>query len=196
MTHENDLNKIAQQIKTSMTEFLAQTTLEPNDIFVLGCSTSEIQGQKIGKHSNLELGRIIVKTLRSILDPLGVHLAVQGCEHLNRALVIEKRVAKDHNLEIVTVVPTLHAGGAAQVAAFEQFTEPVEVEHLVAKAGMDIGDTAIGMHVRFVQIPVRTSITEIGKAHVTFLSSRPKLIGGERARYRLEDLNQTTGPLA
>lgn len=196
MTQENDLNKIAQQIKTSMTEFLAQTTLEPNDIFVLGCSTSEIQGQQIGKHSNLEIGRTVVKTLRSILDPLGVHLAVQGCEHLNRALVIEKRVAKDHDLEIVTVVPTLHAGGAAQVAAFEQFNEPVEVEHLVAKAGMDIGDTAIGMHVRFVQIPVRTSITEIGEAHVTFLNSRPKLIGGERARYRLEDLNQATGPLA
>lgn len=196
MTQEIDLKKISQQIKTSMTEFLAQTTLEPNDIFVLGCSTSEIQGKQIGKNSNLEIGRTVIKTLRSILEPLGVHLAVQGCEHLNRALVVEKKVAKDHELEIVTVVPTLHAGGAAQVAAFEQFTEPVEVEHLVAKAGMDIGDTAIGMHVRFVQIPVRTSIKEIGDAHVTFLSSRPKLIGGERARYRLEDLNQATGPLA
>ena len=192
---DTTLEKIASQLKQGMTEFLAQTDLTKNDLFVLGCSTSEVQGKKIGKYSNLEIGRIIVKTLREILDPLGVHLAVQGCEHLNRALVVEKQVALDHDLEIVSVVPSLHAGGAAQVAAFEQFKEPVEVEHVVAKAGIDIGDTAIGMHVKFVQIPVRTSVKEIGDAHVTYLSSRPKLIGGERAIYKFENLNQQVNPL-
>lgn len=192
---DTTLEKIASQLKQGMTEFLAQTDLTKNDLFVLGCSTSEVQGKKIGKYSNLEIGRVIVKTLREILDPLGVHLAVQGCEHLNRALVVEKQIALDHDLEIVSVVPSLHAGGAAQVAAFEQFKEPVEVEHVVAKAGIDIGDTAIGMHVKFVQIPVRTSVKEIGDAHVTYLSSRPKLIGGERAIYKFENLNQQVNPL-
>lgn len=192
---EKFLDQIKTQLKTGMTEFLAQTDLKKNDLFVLGCSTSEIQGENIGKHSNLDIGKTIIQTLTEILTPLGVHLAVQGCEHLNRALAMERQVALDHGLEIVSVCPSLHAGGAAQVAAFETFTDPVEVEHVTAKAGIDIGDTAIGMHVKFVQIPVRTSIKEIGSAHVTYLSSRPKLIGGERAVYKFENLNQQLDPL-
>ncbi len=108
---------------------------------------------------------------------------------------MERQVALDHGLDIVSVCPSLHAGGAAQVAAFETFSDPVEVEHVTAKAGIDIGDTAIGMHIKFVQIPVRTSIKEIGAAHVTYLSSRPKLIGGERAVYKFENLNQQLDPL-
>lgn len=191
---EEFLNQIADQLKQGMTEFLAQTDLKKNDIFVLGCSTSEIRGKKIGKYSNLDVGRTVIKTLTDIL-PSGVQLAVQGCEHLNRALAMERQVAEDHGLEIVSVCPSLHAGGAAQVAAFETFKDPVEVEHVTAKAGIDIGDTAIGMHVKFVQIPVRTSIKEIGSAHVTYLSSRPKLIGGERAIYKFENLNQQVDPL-
>jgi len=110
-------------------------------------------------------------------------LAVQGCEHINRSLVVERQVAIDKNLEIVSVVPALHAGGAASIAAFKQFTDPVEVEHVVAQAGIDFGDTFIGMHVKFVQVPVRPSITELGSAHVTALRSRPKYVGGPRANY-------------
>lgn len=191
---EEFLDQIKTQLKTGMTEFLAQTDLKEHDLFVLSCSTSEIQGKTIGKYSNLDIGRTIVQTLTEIL-PQGVDLAVQGCEHLNRALAMERQVALDHGLDIVSVCPSLHAGGAAQVAAFETFSDPVEVEHVTAKAGIDIGDTAIGMHIKFVQIPVRTSIKEIGAAHVTYLSSRPKLIGGERAVYKFENLNQQLDPL-
>ncbi|WP_057742298.1 TIGR01440 family protein [Liquorilactobacillus capillatus] len=178
-----DLEEISQCTRQGLTELLQAAHLEAGDLVVLGCSTSEVQGAKIGKHSNLAIGRAIIKTALSTLEPLNLSLAVQGCEHLNRALVVERTVAKQHHFEQVSVFPSLHAGGAAQVAAFETFNEPIEVEHIVAQAGMDIGDTAIGMHVKFVQIPVRTSIKEVGNAHTTFLRSRPKLIGGERAQY-------------
>ena len=118
------------------------------------------------------------------MKPRKLYLAVQGCEHLNRALVVERKIAEEKNFEIVTVFPSEHAGGSCQIAAFEQMDDPVEVEHVIAQAGMDIGDTSIGMHVKFVQIPVRTSVKEIGFAHATYLRSRPKLIGGERAKYK------------
>ncbi|MFT8461082.1 TIGR01440 family protein [Liquorilactobacillus ghanensis] len=178
-----DLNLLAAQVKEGAIELLNAAQLDAGDLFVLGCSTSEIQGDHIGKNSNLAIGRTIIKTLLPLLKEQQLHLAVQGCEHLNRALVVEKEVAKAAGFEIVTVFPSLHAGGATQMAAFENFEHPVEVEHIVAQAGMDIGDTSIGMHVKFVQIPVRTSIKEIGAAHVTYLRSRPKLIGGQRAQY-------------
>lgn len=184
---EVNLTEIADKVKTGAQELLQVAKLEPGDIFVLGCSTSEIQGDRIGKNSNLKIGQAVIRTLLSVLKPLKIQLAVQGCEHLNRALVVEKQVAKQHDLEVVTVYPALHAGGAAQVAAFEYFDDPVEVEHIVAQAGMDIGDTSIGMHIKFVQIPVRTSVKEIGAAHTTYLRSRPKLIGGQRAKYQWED---------
>lgn len=178
-----DLTEIAAQIKQGASELLAEAQLKAGAVFVLGCSTSEIQGAHIGRDSSREVGRIVVKTLQDLLVPQQIHLAVQGCEHLNRALAIERAVAEAHGWELVSVVPALHAGGATQMAAFETFNDPVEIEHISAQAGMDIGDTAIGMHVKFVQIPVRTSIKTIGGAHTTYLRSRPKLIGGERAQY-------------
>ncbi|GGC80845.1 TIGR01440 family protein [Enterococcus wangshanyuanii] len=172
-----------EQLKTGMQEYFETTLFEAGDIFVLGCSSSEIIGGVIGQNSRLDIGEEVVSTLKEALDKKGVHLAVQGCEHINRALIIEKVVAKAHDFEIVSVVPALHAGGAAAVAAFKLFKEPVVVEKIVARGGIDIGDTAIGMHVKHVQIPIRTTIKEIGKAHTTFLYSRPKLIGGARAVY-------------
>lgn len=187
---EVDIEQIQKLTQTGLDELLAQANLEAGDIFVLGLSTSEVQGQMIGQDSNIKIGRTIIKTLLETLKPLGVHLAVQGCEHLNRALVIEKSVAKAHNFEIVNVYPQINAGGAGQIAAFENFNEPVEVEHIVANAGMDIGDTFIGMHVKYVQVPVRTSVKEIGQAHVTYLRSRPKYIGGPRAKYEWDPFNQ------
>ncbi|MCI1633239.1 MAG: TIGR01440 family protein [Liquorilactobacillus nagelii] len=180
---EINLKTLATQVKQGASELLQAAQLEAGDLFVLGCSTSEIQGDHIGKNSNLTIGRTIIKTLLPLLKERQLNLAVQGCEHLNRALIVEKEVAKVQGFEIVTVFPSLHAGGATQMAAFESFNHPVEVEHIVAQAGMDIGDTSIGMHVKFVQIPVRTSVKEIGAAHVTYLRSRPKLIGGQRAKY-------------
>lgn len=185
-----DLVQVEKQTKQGLTELLNQANLEAGDIFVLGLSTSEVQGETIGNDSSIEIGRVIVKTILEKLQPLGIHLAVQGCQHINRALVVEKKVARENNLEVVTVYPQIHAGGAGQIAAFENFKEPVEVEHIQAAAGMDIGDTAIGMQVKFVQVPVRTSITEVGKAHTTYLRSRPKYIGGPRAKYTWDPFNQ------
>jgi len=178
-----DLTEIATQIRQGAQELLAVAHLKAGDVFVVGCSTSEIQGEHIGQDSSREVGRVVVKTLQDLLVPLQIDLAVQGCEHLNRALAVERKVAEAHNWELVSVVPALHAGGATQMAAFENFSDPVEIEHITAQAGMDIGDTAIGMHVKFVQIPVRTSVKTVGAAHTTYLRSRPKLIGGERAQY-------------
>lgn len=185
-----DLNQVKQQTKQGLTELLEQAHLEDGDIFVLGLSTSEVRGGQIGEDSSIEIGRAIVKTIIDTLQPLGIHLAVQGCQHINRALVVEKAVAKQYGLEQVMVYPQIHAGGAGQIAAFENFKEPIEVEHIQANAGMDIGDTAIGMQVKFVQVPVRTSVKMIGHAHTIYLSSRPKYIGGPRAKYTWDPFNQ------
>ncbi|MBF8808038.1 MAG: TIGR01440 family protein [Enterococcus lacertideformus] len=177
---------LKQELTEIVNDVLTQEHLESGDLFVLGCSTSEIVGGHIGKNSSAEVGQWVVKTLREILDPLGISLAVQGCEHLNRALVVEHCVAKSKQFEIVSVVPALHAGGACSVAAFEQFDAPVEVEHVVAQAGIDIGDTSIGMHIKHVQVPVRPKNQTLGNAHVTALRSRPKYIGGSRATYAVD----------
>lgn len=175
---------IVNGLTEMVTEVLAEAKLRAGNTFVLGCSTSEILGKHIGKFPSQEIGEWVVETLKGILDEKGVHLAVQGCEHLNRALVVEREVAEKNNWEIVEVLPSLTAGGACSVAAFKYFDQPVEVEAIVAQAGIDIGDTAIGMHVKHVQVPVRPTKKELGAAHVTALRSRPKFIGGPRAAYQ------------
>ncbi len=156
---------------------------------VLGCSSSEVMGAHIGKGSSAEAGRAIVEKLLQLLQEKEAFLAVQCCEHLNRALVVERTLAVHNGFPIVSAVPALHAGGSCAVAAYQNASDPVLVEHITANFGLDIGDTFIGMHVRHVQIPFRPSIKEIGHAHVTCLRSRPKLIGGKRAMYTLEHLN-------
>ena len=175
-TFVQDLTQITDEV-------LAQANLKAGDTFVLGCSTSEVTGGVIGKNPSQEVGEWIIATLKQILDAKGIFLAVQGCEHLNRALVVERRLAEKKDWEIVAVLPSLHAGGACSVAAFKFFDDPVEVESIVAQAGLDIGDTAIGMHVKHVQVPVRPTKKELGAAHVTALRSRPKYVGGPRASY-------------
>lgn len=178
------LETIKDQTRRALLELIEKASLKENDIFVLGGSSSEVQGGQIGKNSSLEIGETIIKEVLEILNEKKIYLAVQGCEHINRALVVERELAEKKDLEIVSVVPALHAGGSMALAAYKYMKDPVMVEHIVAKVGMDIGDTEIGMHVKFVQVPVRLSIKEIGKAHLTALSSRPKLIGGERAVYK------------
>lgn len=175
--------QLKKQLTEMVNDVLTEAHLKAGDLFVLGCSTSEVVGGHIGKNSSAEVGQWIIQTLKEILDPLNISLAVQGCEHLNRALVVERAVAENKQFEIVSVKPALHAGGACSVAALEQFSDPVEVEHVVAQAGIDIGDTAIGMHVKHVQVPVRPRNNTLGAAHVTALRSRPKFIGGPRAVY-------------
>lgn len=175
--------QLKETLTTIVQDVLKEAELKSGDVFVLGCTTSEIVGGMIGKSSSKEVGEWVIETLKEILDPKGIYLAVQGCEHINRALVVERELAEKKDWEIVHVKPVLHAGGSCSVAAFEQFKDPVEVEHIVAQAGVDIGDTSIGMHVKHVQVPVRPSIKELGGAHVTALRSRAKYIGGPRASY-------------
>lgn len=132
------LNQIKAATQTGVTELLEAAHLKRGDLFVLGLSTSEVQGEHIGQDSNIEIGRTVVKAIVELLAPRGINLAVQGCEHLNRALVVERAVAEQRGLEIVTVYPQLHAGGAGQVAAFELFDDPVEVEHVVPRPALTL----------------------------------------------------------
>ena len=178
---EKDIQRATSQI---VEDVLEKAGLPEGSLFVLGLSSSEVLGGHIGKESSQEIGEIIVKTILDILEEKGIHLAVQGCEHVNRALVVERQVAEQFGLEIVSVLPTLHAGGSGQLAAFKFMQDPVEVEFIKAHTGLDIGDTAIGMHVKHVQVPIRPVLREIGHAYVTALASRPKLIGGARAQYK------------
>ena len=178
-----DQVRIQREVEEILEDVLAKACLHEGSIFVLGLSSSEVIGGHIGKASSQEIGELIVEKILNILSSKGIHLAVQGCEHVNRALVVEREVAIKHNLEIVSVLPTLHAGGSGQLAAFRYMKDPVEVEFIKADAGLDIGDTSIGMHVKHVQVPIRPILKEIGQAHVTALASRPKLIGGARDQY-------------
>ena len=185
-----NLQKLREQTQTILADVSEQSVLSAGDIFVIGLSSIEVIGGHIGKNSSQEVGEVIVKTILDMLSERGLYLAVQGCEHVNRALVVERELAQKRNLEIVNVLPTLHAGGSGQLAAFKYMNDPVEVEFITAQAGLDIGDTAIGMHVKHVQIPVRPILRELGEAHVTALASRPKLIGGARAAYQKDKIRK------
>jgi len=178
-----DFNKIAQEVREALNGLLEVAGLKPGNILVVGCSTSEVMGQKIGSASNLEVAKVIMKELLPPLKEKGIYLAVQCCEHLNRALVIEEEAALKYGFEIVSVIPAPKAGGSLAAVAMETFDKPVVVEFIKAHAGMDIGDTFIGMHLKHVAVPVRLPIKQIGNAHLTLARTRPKLIGGERAIY-------------
>ena len=180
----SDLNQIKKDLIFITEDVLKKTNTQAGDIFVVGCSSSEVVGGIIGQNSSEETGKLIAETLIDLLKEKDIHLAVQGCEHINRALTVEKEVAQKLGLEVVSVVPKLHAGGSCATAAYKYMQNPVEVEHIIADAGIDIGDTSIGMHIKHVQIPVRPELNKLGSAHVTALGNRPKLIGGARAEYK------------
>lgn len=185
-----DYNKLKQETKAIVVDIIERSALKKGQIFVLGLSSSEVSGGLIGKNSSSEIGEIIVEVILKELHSRGIYLAVQGCEHVNRALVVEAELAERQQLEVVNVVPNLHAGGSGQVAAFKLMTSPVEVEEIVAHAGIDIGDTSIGMHIKRVQVPLIPISRELGGAHVTALASRPKLIGGARAGYMSDPIRK------
>lgn len=182
--HPTDPTTVRADSEAVARELLGATSLAAGDLVVLGCSSSEIIGGHIGRSSSAETGEAVIAGVLSVLREAGLFLAVQGCEHINRALVVERDYAGRRDLDVVTVVPALNAGGAGSVAAFAAASDPVVVEHVVAQAGIDIGDTEVGMHVKHVQIPLRLPTRYVGEARVTALGSRPKLIGGERAAYR------------
>ena len=178
------IQEITRQAQTVVTELLAQAKLRPGSLFVVGCSSSEMVGRQIGKGSSMDAAQAAFEGIYPILQSQGIHLAVQCCEHLNRALIMERAAAEAKGFEIVNVMPQPHAGGSFAVTAWKSFEDPVAVETIQADAGMDIGGTLIGMHLRRVAVPVRTSLDHIGEAIVLCARTRPKYIGGPRAVYQ------------
>ncbi|MCG1011842.1 TIGR01440 family protein [Tepidanaerobacter sp. GT38] len=176
-----DLQLIENEVSKATEELLSIAPVKAGQILVVGCSTSEIMGGRIGKSSSMEVAEAVVRGIYKVIPKYKVNLAAQCCEHLNRALVVEEEVAEKYNLEIVSVVPVMHAGGAFATAVRENMKNPVVVEFIKGHFGLDIGDTLIGMHIKHVAVPVRLSIDKIGQAHLTAARYRPKLIGGARA---------------
>lgn len=184
-TYQEDyLEAIRQDVKDVVGELLAVAGLEPGDILVVGCSSSEVAGHRIGSFSAEAIGKTIFDSCQEMLDGTGIYLAAQCCEHLNRALIVEKEYAVNNRIPQVNVRPVLKAGGSFASAAYNGFVNPTAVENIQAQAGIDIGDTLIGMHLSPVAVPVRTAKNTVGSAHVVTARTRPKYIGGERAQYR------------
>ncbi len=175
---------ITAQAREAVEELLQAAKLQAGDLFVVGCSSSEIVGEHIGKGSSMEAAEAAFAGIYPILKERGIWLVSQCCEHLNRALILEREAARQYGYESVNVEPWAHAGGSFATVTFARLADPVAVEHVRAAAGMDIGDTFIGMHLRDVAVPVRLSLNAIGQAHLTCARTRPKFIGGERARYQ------------
>ncbi|MCQ2592996.1 MAG: TIGR01440 family protein [Treponema sp.] len=178
-----DLEEIKLKVKSAVQQVINAHPLSEGSIFVIGCSSSEIAGGVIGHASNEEIGKIVFAAAKEVCEQNKIFLAAQCCEHLNRALVVEKTCAEKYGYDEVCVVPWLKGGGSFATAAYNGFSKPVVVEHVKASAGMDIGSTLIGMHLKDVAVPLRLEEKFIGNAYVTAAYTRPKLIGGERARY-------------
>lgn len=174
---------IKEQARQAMTELVAAAKLRPGDIVVVGCSSSEVGGEKIGTASSVETAEALFDGLYPVLQEKGLYLAAQCCEHLNRAIILEREAAERERIPIVNVVPQPKAGGSFATAAYRNFKDPVAVEHIRAQAGLDIGGTLIGMHMAEVAVPVRLSLKRIGEANLLCARVRPKFIGGERAHY-------------
>lgn len=167
-----------------LTEELIQTSgIKAGEILVVGCSTSEVLGHKIGSYSSQDAGKAIFDGIYSCCTAHQVYLAAQCCEHLNRAIIIEETAAELYGYDVVNVIPQPKAGGSFATAAYHTFSRPAAVEEIKAHAGMDIGSTLIGMHLKKVAVPVRLSQNTLGEASVVFARTRPKFIGGVRAVY-------------
>ena len=179
------MSEVENKVYEAISELVRESGIKRGEILVLGCSTSEINGTNIGKGSVYASGEEVIRGAMRALDGTGIYLAVGCCEHLNRAVVIEREAAERYGFEIVSVVPAMKAGGSTGTAAYKAFKDPVMIEYVKAHAGMDIGDTLIGMHLRHVAVPLRLRINKIGFANVTYAKTRPKFIGGSRAQYEL-----------
>lgn len=187
MTEE--LTQLATELETILNEMAGVRMPEAGDVMVVGCSTSEIQGKRIGKAGSPDIAGVLYPVLQAFADAHELDLAFQCCEHLNRALVVEKATAKAHGLDLVSAVPHSRAGGSMSAEAYRSMKAPCLVETIRAGYGIDIGETMIGMHMRPVVVPMRLPHNRVGDARVNGAFSRPKLIGGERAVYD-EPLNQ------
>ncbi|MDP3487221.1 MAG: TIGR01440 family protein [Bacillota bacterium] len=178
------MNSYSQQLKQALDELLPSAGLKLGQILVIGCSTSEVAGVTIGKGGSRAIAEELYAVLEKEAEHQGFFLALQCCEHLNRALVVSRECAEAYGLTEVLVVPHDHAGGALASHAYSRMSPAVcIVENIVAHAGLDIGLTLIGMHLRPVAVPVRLTVKTIGQATVVAAKTRPKLIGGARALY-------------
>lgn len=176
-------DEIRTAARNAMLELMDAAMLKPGQLVVVGCSSSEIMGQKIGKGSTPEAAQAVVGEILPLLRERRLYLAAQCCEHLNRALIVEREAAEKFGYEIVCVRPRPKAGGSFATAVYEAMDDPVAVEFVRADAGLDIGNTMIGMHLKHVAVPLRLSVKTIGEAPVNAARTRPKLIGGIRAEY-------------
>ena len=179
------MNTIKEQAYSSTKEIIEIGKLKKGQILVIGCSTSEVIGDTIGTNSSPDTAKAVFNGIYEAANEHGVFVAAQCCEHLNRAIIVEADAAP--NSEFVNVVPQPKAGGSFATAAYNAFKNPIALEEIRADAGLDIGSTLIGMHLKRVAVPVRLKNNKIGNALVTAARVRPKFIGGERAHYN-EDL--------
>lgn len=177
------LSNIKMQAKKAITELIEISGIKSGEILVIGCSSSEIMGGDIGKASSIDAAKAVFDGIYPILKQKGIYLAAQCCEHLNRALILEQEATEKFGYEIVNVCPQVKAGGSFATVVWQNMEHPVAVEHVKASAGLDIGNTLIGMHLKEVAVPVRLSISKIGEAPLVCARTRPKFIGGERAVY-------------
>lgn len=175
------IESIAIQGREAIEELLEKAGLKKGDIVVIGCSTSEILGSKLGTNSNPETAKILFESIYECLCSKGIYLAAQCCEHLNRAIVVEREAVP--YAETANVIPQPKAGGSFATEAYKHFKDPVVVEEIKADAGIDIGLTLIGMHLKKVAVPVRLKTDKIGEAKIVAARTRPKFIGGTRAVY-------------
>lgn len=173
-------------VETVTRELVQAGNVRAGQIIVVGTSTSEVIGQRIGTSGTEQTAQQIFAGMSRVAREVGFFVAYQCCEHLNRALVVERELLSRYPLEEVSVIPVPKAGGSMAAYAYRHLSDPCVVETIQAHAGIDIGDTLIGMHLRKVAVPARPSIRQIGQAHVTMAYTRPKLIGGARAVYTLE----------
>lgn len=174
---------IQNEVTQALEDLNASFPFNGDHLLVVGTSTSEVLGEQIGTSGTIEVAEQIFHAISQLQQKTNVQIAFQCCEHLNRCLVIEREIAKKLGYEVVSVVPSAKAGGSMATYAFKHLKDPVIVEFVQADAGIDIGDTLIGMHLKHVAVPVRSTIKNIGSAHVTMAKTRPKFIGGERAVY-------------
>ncbi|MBO7179453.1 MAG: TIGR01440 family protein [Clostridia bacterium] len=175
------IDEVKIQLKKVAEELIEKANLSNGDVVVVGCSSSEILGDNMGTNSSPELGEEVFLTLNEVFKGNGIFVAAQCCEHLNRAIIIEREAAK--NVEQVNVVPVPKAGGSFATAAYKHLKNPVAVESIIADAGLDIGGVLIGMHLKNVAVPVKLSEKSIGNALLLVARTRPKFIGGSRANY-------------
>ena len=183
-----DLETIRQEVRAVAEELITTAQMKPGQILVVGCSSSEIHNSKLGTDSSQEIGQAVFEALYACTKEHGLYLAAQCCEHLNRSIVIEREAAKANGYQIVSAIPQPHAGGSWATNCWQRFNDPVLVEEVRAAAGMDIGGTLIGMHLRRVAVPVRLSIDHIGQAILLCARTRPPFIGGSRAVYSQEEV--------